>query len=118
MLGLRRITLNGPRYDGSVKTRNQFSATSLPKHNLSPWPPAKLKSQDGIPRPDIHIKTSARSRFAGPFKTSSGLDSYGQFDVTPVVGREFSKLQISEILQDDARICDLQPDNTAEEMKG
>ncbi len=69
-------------------------------------PPAALIDVAN-PLPDIHIKTSASSRLAGPLRYSGSLDSYEQFDVTAVIGHEFPKLQISDILHDDAKIRDL-----------
>lgn len=42
-----------------------------------------------------------------PLKYSGSLDNYESFDVTNVIGREFPKLQLSEILNDDAKIRDL-----------
>jgi hypothetical protein len=45
--------------------------------------------------------------FPAPLEYSGTLDHYESFDVTSVIGREFPKLQISEILQDDSKIRDL-----------
>lgn len=42
-----------------------------------------------------------------PLKYSGSLDQYEQFDVTAVIGREFPKLQLSEILKDDTKLRDL-----------
>ncbi|KAI1469656.1 taurine catabolism dioxygenase [Daldinia caldariorum] len=55
----------------------------------------------------VPVKTSTSSRLDGPLKYSGSLDSYEQFDVTKVIGREFSNLQLSEILHDDTKIRDL-----------
>lgn len=55
-------------------------------------------SQDGY----IDIKP-----FPDPLKYSGSLDEYEQFDVTSVIGREFPKAQLSEILKDDKKIRDL-----------
>ncbi len=52
-------------------------------------------------------KTSTSSRLACPLKYSGSLDSYEQFDLTPVIGREFPRLQLNDILNDDAKIRDL-----------
>ncbi|KAI0378110.1 taurine catabolism dioxygenase [Hypomontagnella monticulosa] len=60
------------------------------------------KSVDSAP-----VKTSTSSRLDGPLKYSGSLDSYNQFDVTKVIGREFTNLQLSEILHDDTKIRDL-----------
>jgi hypothetical protein len=42
-----------------------------------------------------------------PLTYSGTLDSYQSFDVTSVIGREFPNLQLTEILNDDAKIRDL-----------
>lgn len=67
--------------------------------------PETLKKSVGpVPVP---IKTSTSSRLDGPLKYSGSLDSYEQFDVTNIIGLEFPKLQLSEILYDDTKIRDL-----------
>jgi hypothetical protein len=45
--------------------------------------------------------------FPTPLTYSGTLDNYESFDVTAVIGREFPKLQLSEILKDDAKLRDL-----------
>lgn len=47
------------------------------------------------------------SAFPAPLQYSGTLDNYESFDVTSVIGREYPKLQLSEILSDDAKIRDL-----------
>jgi alpha-ketoglutarate-dependent taurine dioxygenase len=42
-----------------------------------------------------------------PLTYSGTLDRYQSFDVTSVIGREFPNLQLTEILNDDAKIRDL-----------
>ncbi|TVY13754.1 hypothetical protein LARI1_G007316 [Lachnellula arida] len=42
-----------------------------------------------------------------PLTYSHTLDKYESFDVTGPIGREFPKLQLSELLKDDAKIKDL-----------
>jgi hypothetical protein len=42
-----------------------------------------------------------------PLKYSGSLDEYRSFDVTPVIGREFPELQLTDILNDDQKIRDL-----------
>lgn len=51
--------------------------------------------------------TGTSSRLSGPLIYSGSLDSYEHFDVTSVIGREFPKLQLSEILDDDSKVRDL-----------
>jgi hypothetical protein len=43
----------------------------------------------------------------GPLKYSGSLDQYKSFEVTPIIGREYPELQLSDILSDDAKIRDL-----------
>lgn len=45
--------------------------------------------------------------FRAPLQYSGTLDHYESFDVTSVVGREYPKVQLTEILKDDAKIRDL-----------
>jgi hypothetical protein len=45
--------------------------------------------------------------FPAPLEYSGTLDHDESFDVTSVIGREFPKLQITDILSDDAKIRDL-----------
>jgi hypothetical protein len=47
------------------------------------------------------------STFPTPLKYSGSLDGYEHFDVTSVIGREFPKLQLSQIIEDDTKIRDL-----------
>ena len=50
---------------------------------------------------------SSASRLAGPLQYAGTLDIYESFDSTAVIGREFPTLQLSEILNDDAKLRDL-----------
>jgi hypothetical protein len=52
------------------------------------------------------IKTS-NNTFPTPLKYSGSLDIYEHFDSTSVIGREFPKLQLSQIIDDDAKTRDL-----------
>lgn len=45
--------------------------------------------------------------FPSPVQYSGTLDTYESFDVTSVIGREFPDLQLTQILNDDAKIKDL-----------
>lgn len=42
-----------------------------------------------------------------PLEYSGSLDTYESLDLTAVIGREFPKLQLSEIVDDDTKIRDL-----------
>ncbi|KAJ9160587.1 Alpha-ketoglutarate-dependent sulfonate dioxygenase [Coniochaeta hoffmannii] len=59
-----------------------------------------------VPTKGAQGSTTA-SRLSGPLTYSGSLDSYDHFDVTNVIGREFPKLQLSEILRDDTKLRDL-----------
>jgi hypothetical protein len=53
------------------------------------------------------IKAASSSRLDGPLKYTGSLDQYKSLEITPVIGREYPTLQLSEILTDDAKIRDL-----------
>jgi len=69
-----------------------------------------VTSQNVLP---IHEKLTGNgkkaipSQFPAPLKYLGSLDSFEHFDVTGVIGREFPKLQLSQILDDDIKIRDL-----------
>jgi hypothetical protein len=57
-----------------------------------------------IPHDDRYpSKSISASRLSDPLKYSGSLDEYESFDLTSAIGR----LQLSEILHDDAKIRDL-----------
>ena len=60
-----------------------------------------------FPVKTIAGQTATGSQLSAPLKYTGSLDSYAQFDVTAVIGREFPQLQLSDILQDDEKIRDL-----------
>lgn len=65
------------------------------------------------PTPDTAGKTpsvpkqSQSSYIREPLKYSGSLDEFTHFDVTPVIGREFSDVQLTDILHDDQKLRDL-----------
>lgn len=63
-------------------------------------PPIKLGK-------DVSFKTSTASHLTEPLKYSGSLDQYKSLDTTPVIGREFSDVQLTDILNDDQQIRDL-----------
>lgn len=65
-----------------------------------------LSSQD-LPLHNKDARNNTTRQYPTPLKYSGSLDEYEQFDVTAVIGREFPRLQLSEILNDDAKIRDL-----------
>jgi Taurine catabolism dioxygenase TauD, TfdA family len=61
-----------------------------------------------IPTSKDHVSGLTKSAsYPTPLTYSGTLDSYQSFDVTSVIGREFPNLQLTEILNDDAKIRDL-----------
>jgi len=72
-----------------------------------PVPPTKQKTRI-VPdiKKSIHGLTVSGSHPA-PLQYSGSLDNYDSFDVTNVIGREFPKVQLTDILKDDAKIRDL-----------
>ena len=72
--------------------------------SVSPASP-KARTIPEIKRSITGLTQSAS--FPTPLRYSGTLDNYESFNVTNVIGREFPKLQLSEILKDDAKIRDL-----------
>jgi hypothetical protein len=70
-----------------------------------------LRSNSGHENVDKNIvggHSSARSRLSKPLVYSGSLDSFKQQDVTPIIGREYEGLQVTDLLQwGDERIRDL-----------
>jgi hypothetical protein len=61
-----------------------------------------------IPTSKDHVTGLTKSAsYPTPLTYSGTLDRYQSFDVTSVIGREFPNLQLTEILNDDAKIRDL-----------
>jgi hypothetical protein len=57
---------------------------------------------------NLSLKSQTESRYVRePLKYSGSLDEYKSFDVTPVIGREFSHVQLTDILNDDQKLRDL-----------
>jgi hypothetical protein len=67
--------------------------------------PAKTHTIPEIKKSAFGLTQSAS--YPTPLQYSGTLDHYESFDVTSVIGREFPKLQLSEILKDDAKVRDL-----------
>jgi hypothetical protein len=67
--------------------------------------PSKVRTIPEIKKSVAGLTQSAS--FPTPLEYSGTLDHYESFDVTSVIGREFPKLQITDILNDDAKIRDL-----------
>jgi hypothetical protein len=64
-----------------------------------------IRTVPGIEKTVAGLTQSAS--FPAPLEYSGTLDHYESFDVTSVIGREFPKVQLSEILKDDSKIRDL-----------
>ncbi|PMD29623.1 taurine catabolism dioxygenase [Hyaloscypha variabilis F] len=67
--------------------------------------PTKARTIPEIKKSVAGLTQSAS--FPAPLGYSGSLDHYESFDVTSVIGREFPKLQLTDILSDDAKVRDL-----------
>jgi hypothetical protein len=67
--------------------------------------PTKARTISEIKKSVAGLTQSAS--FPAPLEYSGTLDHYESFDVTSVIGREFPKVQLTDILSDDAKIRDL-----------
>jgi hypothetical protein len=66
------------------------------------------ETHDGTDRSIIGGHESARPRLSKPLRYSGLLDKYKHQDVTPVIGREFEGLQVTDLLNgSDEAIRDL-----------
>ncbi|KAL3471240.1 hypothetical protein BJX99DRAFT_263437 [Aspergillus californicus] len=73
-------------------------APSIEATPVAPAPAVeKLESQ----------KPASTGFIRDPLAYSGSLDEYRSFDVTPVIGKEFPELQLTDILNDDAKVRDL-----------
>jgi hypothetical protein len=52
-------------------------------------------------------KLTASDLIREPLRYSGSLNEYRSFDVTPVIGREFPEVQLTDILHDDEKLRDL-----------
>ncbi|KUJ10841.1 taurine catabolism dioxygenase [Mollisia scopiformis] len=74
---------------------------------VQPASPVSNKSRT-IPEIKKSVQGLTQSAsFPAPLTYSGSLDHYESFDVTSVIGREYPKVQLTEILKDDAKIRDL-----------
>lgn len=85
------------------------SAVDIEVESNSPARASPLKqSVRTIPEIKKSISGITQSpSFPAPLQYTGSLDEYESFDVTSVIGREFPKLQISDILSDEKKIKDL-----------
>lgn len=84
--------------DAEVESASQAQATQSPLKQHVRIVPEIKKSTNGI---------TQSTSFPAPLQYSGSLDEYESFDVTSVIGKEFPKLQISDILSDDKKVKDL-----------
>ena len=80
--------------------------------STSPPPsPSLKKSNPTIGKPELKTRTTngitQSSAFPTPLTYAGSLDTYESFDTTSVIGREFPKLQLTDILSDDEKVRDL-----------
>jgi hypothetical protein len=70
-------------------------------------PPAADVDLGIVSAPAPGSTKASGTRLSKPLQYSGSLDQYESFDVTAVIGREYPKLQLTEILSDDAKLRDL-----------
>jgi hypothetical protein len=68
-------------------------------------PQQKLRTIQDIKKSAYGLTQSAS--YPAPIEYSGALDHYESFDVTSAIGREFPKLQLTDVLKDDAKVKDL-----------
>jgi len=71
----------------------------------TPSVPSKARTIPEIKKSVAGLTQSAS--FPAPLQYSGTLDQYESFDVTSVIGKEFPKLQLTDLLSDDAKVRDL-----------
>lgn len=86
--------------DPTINLKSKLAATSDPVATIKPQHVIHeaRKGPNGLTQSSAYPK---------PLTYSGSLDAYESFDVTNVIGREYPKLQLSEILADDSKIRDL-----------
>jgi hypothetical protein len=65
--------------------------------------------------PKVRAKNESGSRLTSSLQSAGSLEQYEHTSVTPIIGEEFSSLQLSDILSDDNKIRDLAILGKAEE---
>ena len=81
-----------------------------PSADIETSPPTSPITQKARIIPELKKTVSGLTQsasFPAPLEYSGTLDNYESFDVTSVIGREFPKLQLSDILSDEAKVRDL-----------
>jgi hypothetical protein len=66
-----------------------------------------VSSHNVVPTREKGTVKTITELFPTPLEYSGSLNAFEHFDVTAVIGREFPKLQLSQIVDDDAKIRDL-----------
>ena len=94
-----------------LTSKLNFDISTLRSSIMAP-PAADNDIQPALQEVNVQVKTlptsqGSASRLSGPLSYSGSLDSYEQFDVTAVIGREFPGLQLTDILHNDRKIRDL-----------
>jgi hypothetical protein len=74
-----------------------------PSADISPQPAVLDTASTNL---SSKIKTGSRY-IREPLKYSGSLDEYKSLDVTPVIGREFIDVQLTDLLNDDQKLRDL-----------
>jgi hypothetical protein len=53
------------------------------------------------------VKYDLRNTLDGPLKYSGSLDAYKSIEITPVIGREYPDIQLTDLLNNDEKVRDL-----------
>jgi hypothetical protein len=81
-----------------------------PSADIDVQQPVTLAQRDTRTIPEIKKSVAGITQsasFPAPLEYSGTLNHYESFDVTSVIGREFPKVQLTEILKDDNKVRDL-----------
>jgi hypothetical protein len=81
-----------------------------PSADIDVQQPVAVPQRDTRTIPEIKKNVAGLTQsasFPEPLQYSGTLDHYESFDVTSVIGREFPKVQLTEILKDDNKLRDL-----------
>ena len=60
-----------------------------------------------VPNVAPSVKSAFANRLYGPLQYSGSLDAYRYIESTPVIGREYPDIQLTDLLNDDQKLRDL-----------
>ncbi len=97
-------------YPDTISNISKITIMAPPSADVDTASPASPTISKSRTIPEIKKSVAGLTQsasFAAPLEYSGSLDAYESFDVTNVIGREYPKLQITDILGDDEKIRDL-----------